>query len=223
VERTDIHVSVSDRFVSRTWLGAVPFVVWALLAALTGGQLTVTSNPHPGFFLVLAIVMSLMGVYAWTLARPNMTQDDLWPALRRIALSQGAIGVVAAAVLAAMGHPGSAILSAVIGLVFSVACWPWSRTLRRNDAESHRAYRRNYFLSSLLVGLLLAITGLLGVIDLAVGPEPTGVAARMAPSDLTTSGAMLALALQMFVLAWDERRRPRRRWSPAMPPSSPAP
>lgn len=207
-------MSESDRFVSRAWLGAVPAAVWALIAALTGGQLTVTSNPHPGFFLVLAIVIGQMGVYGWVLARPNMTQDSLRLALSRIALLQGAISVVAAVVLAAMGHPGSAILSAVVGLVFSVACWPWSWTLRRIDTERSRAYRRQYFLSSLLVGLFVAIVGLVSVIDLALGPAPTGVTARTAPSDLTTSGLMLALAVQMFLLAWDERRRPRGTGSP---------
>jgi uncharacterized membrane protein YidH (DUF202 family) len=213
---------LTDRFVSRAWLAPIPFAVWALLTAVAGGQVTASSNPHPAVFLALSIAIGLMAAQGWAVTRPTWTQARLRSVTRGIALMQGAIGVVTAVALAAMGHAGSAILCAVGGLVFLVACWPWERSLRREEKERTRPYRAEYFILGLLAGLFCIGLAAYGVADLIVRPALTGAGEEWDASVVSMCGFISALAIQMLIIAWDERRRPRRSSTPARHPPTPA-
>jgi hypothetical protein len=208
---------VSDQhgFVSHAWLGRVPVALWALLAATAGWQVTVSSGLHPAVFLVLSMAIGLTAIQDWVGSRPNVSRAHLRSVTRRIALLQGAVGAVAAGALAVTGYAGNAILCAVAGLLFLAVCWPWERTLRRQEQERVRHYRADYFVLQILAGLgVTAVAVVFVATGISYQPDSADSVQVVVTSSLSLFAVMLALAMQSFLLAWDERRRPRRPSTP---------
>lgn len=187
---------------SHDWLALMPLVLWSLLVAAAGGLAIGTFRLQPGFFLYLALATGLLSLTRWHLAQPNLDQRHT-TALLRMAILQAVLVPLAVAVLMSVGRPGTALTTAVVGVLIVGGAWPWRRALRWTEEDRRRPYRSTSFLSSLVFGTLALLVGLLnGAMALATSASSATAWAL--------AGLHLAEAASTFIEAWDERRRPKR-------------